>query len=58
MKIMTTANVRGYLDEQGTAWLNVEDVARGLGFTQTQEKVSPTSGKKIYESIRWERVNG
>lgn len=57
-EIMTIQNVRGYVDAQGTAWLNAEDVARGLGFTQTQEKISPTSGGKTYESIRWERVNG
>lgn len=45
-------NVRGYLDENGTAWLNAEDVARGLGFTQTQNK-----NGKTYTSIRWETVN-
>jgi len=65
-QIVEVENVRGYTDAQGTVWLNVEDVARGLGFTQTQEKNSPTSGgnsptsgrKTTYTSIRWERVNG
>ena len=27
--------VSGYLDENGTAWLDAEDVARGLGFGAT-----------------------
>lgn len=58
-EIITVQNVRGYIDENGTAHLNAEDVARGLGFVQTQEKISPTSGgKTTYTSIRWERVNG
>lgn len=47
--IMTVGNVRGYIDENGTAWLNVEDVARGLGFTQIA-----ASGNEV---VRWERVN-
>lgn len=48
MEIMTIQNVRVYLDGQNTAWLNVEDVARGLGFTQT---------KNGAEYVRWETVN-
>ena len=51
-EIITVQNVRGYIDSQGTAHLNAEDVARGLGFTQTQIK-----GDKEYTSIRWETVN-
>ena len=46
-EIITIKNVRGYMDEKGTAWLNLEDVARGLGFTQIKNKK---------EYIRWERV--
>lgn len=49
MEIMTIQNVRAYVDAQGTAWLNAEDVARGLGFTQTA-----ASGNEV---VRWERVN-
>jgi phage antirepressor protein len=30
--IMTIGNVRGYIAEDGNAWLNAEDVARGWGF--------------------------
>ena len=47
--ILTIRNVRGYLDKKGTAHLNIEDVSRGLGFTQTKNET---------EYIRWERVNG
>ena len=50
--LMTVANIRGYVDEHGTAMLNAEDVARGWGFVQRQNK-----NGKIYESIRWDRVN-
>lgn len=46
-EIITIKNVRGYIDEKGTAWLNLEDVAKGLGFTQIKNKK---------EYIRWERV--
>lgn len=39
-------------EENGTAYLRLEDVARGLGFTQTQTK----NGVE-YTSIRWKTVN-
>jgi phage antirepressor YoqD-like protein len=45
--LITIANVRGFVDENGTAHLNLEDVSRGLGFTQTKNGV---------EYIRWETV--
>ena len=35
--LITIQNVRGYLDYDGTAYLNLEDVARGLGFTQIKD---------------------
>lgn len=47
--IITVQNVRGYLDENGTAWLNAGDIARGLGFTETKNDV---------EYIRWRTING
>ena len=47
-EIMTVENVRGYLDEQGTAHLNLEDCARGLGFTETAASGNVT--------IRWRTV--
>lgn len=48
-KIMIIKNVRGYQDENGAAQLNLEDIARGLGFTQVKGNV---------EYIRWERIKG
>lgn len=47
--IITIKNVRAYMDEAGTVQINLEDAARGLGFTQTK------SGK---EYVRWETVEG
>ncbi len=46
--VISVANVQGYLDENNTAWLNAEDVARGFGFTQEKNGV---------EYVRWETVN-
>lgn len=40
-------NVRGYVSEEGVAFLNLEDVARGLGFIQMK------NGK---EYVRWETI--
>ena len=40
-------------EKNGTAYLKLEAVARGLGFTQTQNKNSID-----YISVRWERVEG
>lgn len=50
MNLITINNVRGYIDENGTAHLNLEDVSRGLGFTTVA-----TSGNEV---IRWSRVKG
>ena len=47
--VLTISGVRGFIDENGTAQLNLEDCAKGLGFTQI--------AKSGNESIRWERVN-
>jgi prophage antirepressor-like protein len=47
--LITINNVRGYIDDNGTAHLNLEDVARGLGFTRVA-----TSGNEV---VRWERVD-
>ena len=46
--IVTFQNVRGYVDREEVAWLNAEDVARGLGWTQIKNGV---------EYIRWETIN-
>lgn len=42
--------VRGY-EQDGVAYLHIEDVARGLGFTTTTEK-----GGIEYTNVRWSRV--
>lgn len=43
-----------YIDADNVAQLNLEDVARGLGFTSKTN--SATSGKK-YVNVRWSRVD-
>jgi len=48
--LVTIKNVRGYANEEGKIFVNLEDVARGLGFTRIA-----TSGN---ECVRWERVEG
>lgn len=35
--LMTVKNVKGYVDKTGTAFLNLEDVARGLGFEREKK---------------------
>ena len=48
LQIVEVEGVRGYVDARGTVWLNAEDVARGLGFTQIKNGV---------EYVRWETIN-
>lgn len=50
--VQVFCGVRGY-EEDGVAYLHIEDSARGLGFTQTQNK----NGVE-YKSIRWTTVDG
>lgn len=68
LQIVEVEGVRGYVDSQGTVWLNAEDIARGLGFVQVKKDRVPTNGdnspesgdnEKInyYTAVRWERVN-
>lgn len=45
-ELMAIKNVRGYMKDD-TAYLNLDDIARGLGFTQ---------GKSGVEYVRWETV--
>ena len=47
-EIITIKNVRGYIDEKGIAWLNLEDVARGLGITEKSK-----SGNTV---VMWRRI--
>lgn len=46
--IQTIEGVRGYIDQKGTAQLNLEDVSRGLGFTKKAD-----SGNEV---VNWTRV--
>ncbi|ANY67279.1 antirepressor [Paenibacillus sp. BIHB 4019] len=48
MNLMSINGVRGYIDESGTAQLKLEDVSRGLGFTEGKDG-------KIY--VMWRRVD-
>ncbi|WP_068505892.1 phage antirepressor KilAC domain-containing protein [Paenibacillus kribbensis] len=48
-QLVTIHGVRGFISSDGLARLNLEDVARGLGFTQ-----KAASGNEV---VRWERVN-
>lgn len=48
MNLITASGVKGFIDENGMAWLSLEDAARGLGFTTVA-----TSGN---ECVRWSRV--
>lgn len=54
-EIMTIGGVDCY-EEDGTAYLKLESVARGLGFTKTDVAVSETSFRKEYVRIDWPRV--
>jgi len=45
--LLTISGVRGYVDAKGTAYLKLEDVARGLGFTDNT---------KGLEYVKWDRV--
>lgn len=48
--LITISGVRGFIDKNGVAQLNLEDVSRGLGFTE-----KAASGN---ETIRWRTVRG
>ena len=47
--IIAVENVHAYLDAEGIAWLDAEDVTRGFGFTAVAQ-----SGNVV---VRWARVN-
>lgn len=47
-EVMTIENVRCYLDESGTAYLDAEAIARGLGITQMKNGV---------EYVRYDRIS-
>ena len=47
-ELITIGNVRGFIDKDGIAQLNAEDIARGFGFVENKD------GK---EYVMWRRVN-
>lgn len=47
-EVMEFENVKGFIDEDGTVWINAEDVARGFGFIENKGGV---------EYVMWRRVN-
>ena len=47
-EIINVKNVRGYLDECGIVYVNLEDICKGLGFTR-----KANSGNTV---VRWSRV--
>lgn len=51
--VLTISGVRGYINENGTVMINLEDATKGLGFIKEE-----TKGRKKYTSIRWDRVFG
>ena len=51
--ILTFDGVHCYLEADGTAYLKLEDVARGLGFVDKSK--SATNGAQL-EKVRWSRV--
>ena len=55
--LVTVQGTHCYIDANQVAWLNVEDVARGLGFVMVRKERVTTSGDS-YEAVRWDRVNG
>lgn len=53
--VVSVSGVKCY-EENGIAYLNIENVAVGLGFTKTDIKVSETGFRKEYTRIDWPRV--
>lgn len=54
--LVTVSGTRCYVDENQIAWLNAEDVARGLGFVEAKKDRVATSGDN-FSTVRWSRVN-
>ena len=54
---ITKKSMDYYVDDDNTIWFNAEEIARGLGFVLKENKVSSTSGRKHYSTVKWQRVN-
>lgn len=49
--LITVSGVRGYIDENGTAWLEMDAIARGLGFTEVKNHVEYVRYRTIYAHL-------
>lgn len=60
MNELQVFNINGIdcYERNGTVYLRLETVARGLGFTKTDVKISETGFRKEYVRIDWPRVIG
>ena len=54
-EIINISGIECY-EKDGVAYLKLETVARGLGFTKTDVKVSETGFRKEYVRVDWPRV--
>lgn len=57
LQIISISGIDCY-ERDGTAYLKLDIVARGLGFTKTDVKISETGFRKEYVRIDWPRVIG
>lgn len=55
VEILNIGGIECY-EKDGVAYLNLESVARGLGFTKTDVKFSETGFRKEYIRVDWPRV--
>lgn len=49
--LITASGVRGYVDEKGMAWLDMDAIARGLGFTEVKNRVEYVRYRTIYAHL-------
>ena len=47
LSVVDIQGIRGYVDKEGRAWLNLEDVSRGLGFTRDKNGI---------KYVMWDRL--
>ena len=52
LSVVNIEGVRGYIDSKGIAWLNLEDVSRGLGFTETKNGKDYVMWRRVYQYLR------
>ena len=56
LSVVNIQGIRGYIDEKGRAWLNLEDVSKGLGFTEVKRNRVVAESGDNYQTVRWNRV--